>query len=66
MNDILNEIYGEKKKLEEPDVLLRSLNNINSDLDKWHNAIPPHLKFEPNSVGLDTMLVPPPHTYTAT
>ena len=66
MNNVLNEIYREKKKFEDPDVLTRSLTRLNRDLDEWHNDIPLHLKFSPASIGLDTAPVPAPHTYTVT
>lgn len=66
MNNILNEIYREKKKFEDPDVLTRSLTRLNRDLDEWHNTVPLHLQFSPASTGLDTTPVPAPHTYIVT
>ena len=64
MNDVLNEIYREKRKLEDPDILRRSLIRLSRDLVEWHNSVPLHLKFSPASVGMDGAAVPPPHTYT--
>lgn len=66
MNNILNEIYREKKKFERPDTLIGSLTRLNRDLDEWHNTMPLHLRFSPASIGSDTAPVPAPHTYTAT
>lgn len=64
MNNVLNEIYREKKKFEDPKLLMRSLNRLNRDLDEWHNTLPLHLRFSPASIGSDTAPVPAPHTYT--
>lgn len=66
MNHVLNDIYGEKKKSEKPDMLLRSLTRLNRDLDEWHNAVPLHLNFSPGSIGLNTDPLPAPHTYAVT
>lgn len=66
MNNILNDIYREKKKFEDPVVLSKSLARLNRDLDEWHTTVPLHLRFSPASIGLDTALVPAPHTYMVT
>lgn len=66
MNKVLNEIYREKTKFENPDMLIGSLTRLNHDLDEWHNTLPLHLRFSPSSIRSDTAVVPAPHTYTAT
>lgn len=66
MNNILNEIYREMKRFEDPKVLTRSLARLNHDLDEWRDTVPQHLRFSPASVGLDTASFPAPHTYAVT
>lgn len=66
MNKVLNEIYRERKRFEDPKVLTRSLTRLNHDLDEWRDTVPLHLRFSPASVGLDTAPIPAPHTYTVT
>ena len=64
MNNVLNEIYREKKQFEDPDMLSRSLTRIDRELVEWHSTVPLHLRFSPTSIALDGALVPAPHTYT--
>ena len=66
MNNVLNDIYGERKSVEKPGVLLQSLTRLNHDLDEWQNTVPLHLKFSPGSIGSDKAPAPAPHTYAVT
>ena len=66
MNKILNEIYRERKRVENPNVLTRSLTSLNHDLDERRDTVPLHLRFSLASIGLDTAPVPAPQTYAVT
>lgn len=66
MNEVLNEIYRENKRSDNPDTLMRSLTRLNRDLYEWHNTVPFHLRFSPASIEMGTDPVPSPHTYAVT
>lgn len=66
MNEVLNEIYRENKRSDNPDTLMRSLTRLNRDLHEWHDTVPLHLRFSPASIEMGTDPVPSPHTYAVT
>ncbi|KAE8154425.1 fungal-specific transcription factor domain-containing protein [Aspergillus avenaceus] len=55
LNGILNKVYSEKSPKRAPDEMVSNLTTLHSDLKKWHDGLPLHLKFESSQ---DT---PPPH-----
>ena len=66
MNKVLNAMYGEKSRYNDPEVLRGILTKLTRDLEEWDNNVPPHLKFSPASIGVHTSPVPAPHTYVIT
>ena len=63
MNKILNKIYREKNEVQGPDAIIKSLKQLNEELDEWQITLPPHLKLSPTSIGKDGSTLPSPHVY---
>ncbi|KAB8229831.1 uncharacterized protein BDW43DRAFT_302795 [Aspergillus alliaceus] len=55
LNAILNKVYSEKSPKRVPEEMVSSLTTLDFDLQRWHEGLPSHLKFDGPQ---DT---PPPH-----
>ncbi|KAH7324009.1 fungal-specific transcription factor domain-containing protein [Rhexocercosporidium sp. MPI-PUGE-AT-0058] len=58
MNAILTNVYGVKSAKRAPEQLADDLERMHLDLEKWRDALPEHLVFDPLIRGA---VVPPPH-----
>ncbi|KAG4443078.1 hypothetical protein IFR05_001404 [Cadophora sp. M221] len=58
MNAILTNVYGVKSAKRAPEQLAEDLERMHLDLEKWRDALPEHLVFDP--LARDAA-VPPPH-----
>lgn len=58
MNRILNKMYSEKGRKEQPRDLIRDQKKLHADLEAWRKALPEHLDFNPSK---SNSVSPPPH-----
>jgi hypothetical protein len=57
MNSILDHVYGVQTSKQEPEALVRRLEEMQHSLTEWREALPSHLNYDPTS----KQVAPPPH-----
>ena len=62
MNQVLNQVYSERRQHRASSSMILSLNGLNQQLSHWYQTTPLHLKFSPSAVGREES-IPSPHRY---